>query len=159
MNLATARSESRARGSWHPQKSIGSRRKELIAQFLGESLLITTLAFITAIVIIELALPYNQLVNKTTPDRIQQPLVMVRQFGHHRSYWCGFGLPCLVSVSIPASQSSQRKVHAGKQASTPRKVLVTLQFGLSIFLIIGTLVIYQQIQHVKNRTVGYERKT
>jgi ABC-type antimicrobial peptide transport system permease subunit len=64
MNLATARSESRAR-EVGIRKSIGSRRKELIAQFLGESLLITTLAFITAIVIIELALPlYNQLVNK-----------------------------------------------------------------------------------------------
>jgi ABC-type antimicrobial peptide transport system permease subunit len=56
MNLATARSESRAR-EVGIRKSIGSRRKELIAQFLGESLLITTLAFITAIVIIELALP------------------------------------------------------------------------------------------------------
>jgi len=50
------------------------------------------------------------------------------------------------------------KVNVGKGATTPRKVLVTLQFGFSIFLIIGTIVIYQQIMHVKNRDMGYDRE-
>src|SRR5205085_2629867 len=50
------------------------------------------------------------------------------------------------------------KIQIGNGASTPRKVLVTLQFGFSIFLIIGTLVIYQQIMHVKSREVGYNRE-
>jgi putative ABC transport system permease protein len=50
------------------------------------------------------------------------------------------------------------KVQVGKSASTPRKVLVTLQFGFSILLIIGTVVIYQQIQHIKSRDLGYDQK-
>ena len=50
------------------------------------------------------------------------------------------------------------KVNVGKGASTPRQLLVTLQFGFSIFLIIGTLVIYQQIMHVKNREIGYDKE-
>lgn len=159
MNLATARSESRAR-EVGIRKSIGSRRKELIAQFLGESLLITTLAFITAIVIIELALPlYNQLVNKQLLIEYNNPwlwvasLVIIVVTGVVSGSY-----PALYLSAFQPAKVLKGKVHAGKQASTPRKVLVTLQFGLSIFLIIGTLVIYQQIQHVKNRTVGYDKE-
>lgn len=159
MNLATARSESRAR-EVGIRKSIGSRRKELIAQFLGESLLITMLAFLTAIVIIELALPlYNQLVNKRLLIDYSNPwlwfsgLVIVIITGVVSGSY-----PALYLSSFQPAKVLKGKVHAGKQASTPRKVLVTLQFGLSIFLIIGTLVIYQQIQHVKNRTVGYDKE-
>lgn len=159
MNLATARSESRAR-EVGIRKSIGSRRKELIAQFLGESLLITTLAFITAIVIIELALPlYNQLVNKQLLIEYSNPwlwfasLVIIVVTGVVSGSY-----PALYLSAFQPAKVLKGKVHAGKQASTPRKVLVTLQFGLSIFLIIGTLVIYQQIQHVKNRTVGYDKE-
>ncbi|HQQ97145.1 MAG TPA: ABC transporter permease [Cyclobacteriaceae bacterium] len=159
MNLATARSESRAR-EVGIRKSIGSRRNELIAQFLGESLLITTLAFITAIVIIELALPlYNQLVNKqllidyTNPWLWGASLAIILVTGVVSGSY-----PALYLSAFQPAKVLKGKVHAGRQASTPRKVLVTLQFGLSIFLIIWTLVIYQQIQHVKNRTVGYDKE-
>ncbi|HEY3430031.1 MAG TPA: ABC transporter permease, partial [Cyclobacteriaceae bacterium] len=75
MNLATARSESRAR-EVGIRKSVGSRRKELIVQFLGESLLVTFIAFLLAIVLVELALPgYNQLVNKRIDVDYSNPLV------------------------------------------------------------------------------------
>ncbi len=159
MNLATARSESRAR-EVGIRKSVGSRRKELILQFLGESILITFIAFLVALVMVEVLLPfYNTMVDK-------------KLFIDYDNVWIwisALGLVLLTGIvagSYPAFYLSafqpvkvlKGKVQVGKGASTPRKVLVTLQFGFSILLIIGTIVIYQQIQHVKNREMGYDRE-
>ncbi|MFM8912721.1 MAG: ABC transporter permease, partial [Flammeovirgaceae bacterium] len=66
--------------------------------------------------------------------------------------------PSFYLSSFNAVQVLKGKVNVGKGASTPRKILVTLQFGFSIFLIIGTIVTYQQIQHVKNRDIGYDKE-
>lgn len=159
MNLATARSESRAR-EVGIRKSVGSRRKELIFQFLGESLAITFIAFLFALVIVELILPfYNTLVSKTIAIDYTNPTIWL----------VGFALVFVIGIisgSYPAFYLSafqpvkvlKGKVNVGKGASTPRKVLVTLQFGFSIFLIIGTLTIYQQVMHVKDRELGYDRE-
>jgi len=159
MNLATAHSESRAR-EVGIRKSVGSRRKELILQFLGESILVTIIAFLIAVVMVEFLLPsYNVLVSK-------------KLFIDYSSGWLWVGALSLVLLtgfaagSYPAFYLSsfqpvkvlKGKVQTGKSASTPRKVLVTLQFGFSILLIIGTIVIYQQIQHVKSRDIGYDRE-
>lgn len=159
MNLATARSESRAR-EVGIRKSIGSRRKELIFQFLGESITVTAIAFLLAIVLVELALPsYNLLVKKN----------IFIDYGDGQLWLAAIGLvlfigtlsgsyPSLYLSSFDAAKVLKGKVNLGKGASTPRKVLVTLQFGFSIFLIVGTIVIYQQIQFVKNRDMGYDRE-
>lgn len=159
MNLATARSESRAR-EVGIRKSIGSRRKELIFQFLGESITVTAIAFLLAIVLVELALPsYNLLVKKN----------IFIDYGDGQLWLAAIGLvlligtlsgsyPSLYLSSFDAVKVLKGKVNLGKGASTPRKVLVTLQFGFSIFLIVGTIVIYQQIQFVKNRDMGYDRE-
>jgi hypothetical protein len=66
--------------------------------------------------------------------------------------------PSFYLSSFEAVRVLKGKVNVGKGASTPRQVLVVLQFAFSIFLIAGTIVIYQQIQHVKNRDMGYDRK-
>jgi putative ABC transport system permease protein len=159
MNLATARSEGRAR-EVGIRKSVGSRRKELIAQFLGESILVTCIAMVLAIVIVELVLPgYNQLVNKTITVEYSNPIVwgvavgLVLVLGIFSGSYPAFYLSSFQPVKV-----LKGKINLGKGASTPRKVLVTLQFGFSIFLIIGTLIIYQQVQHVKNRDMGYNRE-
>ncbi|WP_276372665.1 ABC transporter permease [Chryseolinea sp. H1M3-3] len=159
MNLATARSERRAR-EVGVRKSVGSRRIELILQFIGESTFIAFLAFVVAVLVAQLVLPYyNQLVDK-------------KLFIDYTSgeFWLfAFGLIFItgfVSGSYPAFYLSsfqpvkvlKGKPTIGKGASTPRKVLVTLQFGFSILLIIGTIVIYQQIQLVKNREIGYDQE-
>jgi len=159
MNLATARSESRAR-EVGIRKSVGSRRKELIFQFMGESILVTAIAFLIAVVMVEILLPsYNVLVNK-------------KLFIDYSNGWLWVSAVALVLItgliagSYPAFYLSafqpvkvlKGKVQVGKGASTPRKVLVTLQFGFSILLIIGTVVIYEQIQHVKSRDMGYDRE-
>lgn len=159
MNLATARSESRAR-EVGIRKSVGSRRKELILQFLGESLLVTFIAFLLAIVLVEIALPfYNQLVNKTIDVDYSNPLVWGAAFA--LVFVLGIlsgSYPAFYLSSFQPVKVLKGKIKLGKGASTPRQVLVTLQFGFSIFLIIGTLIIYQQIMHVKNREMGYDRE-
>lgn len=159
MNLATARSEGRAR-EVGIRKSIGSRKSELIRQFIGESVFVTAIAFLVAVVIVEIALPgYNQLVNKTISINYSNPTLwvaaisMVLILGTIAGSYPAFYLSSFQPVKV-----LKGKINAGKGGSTPRKVLVTLQFGFSIFLIIGTLVIYQQIMYVKNRDMGYDRE-
>ncbi len=159
MNLATARSESRAR-EVGIRKSIGSRRKELIFQFLGESISITLISFIVAIVLVELALPgYNTLVQKTISISYSDPIVwlvsisLVLVIGILAGSYPAFYLSSFEPVKV-----LKGKINVGKGGSTPRQVLVVLQFGFSIFLLVGTIVIYQQIQYVKNRDMGYDRE-
>lgn len=159
MNLATARSESRAR-EVGIRKSVGSGRKELIFQFLGESVMVTFLSSLLAIVLVELLLPsYNLLVNKNISIDYSNPLlwaiaiVWVFVVGVIAGSYPAFYLSSFQPVKV-----LKGKVNVGKGATTPRKVLVTLQFGFSIFLIIGTIVIYQQIMHVKDRDMGYDRE-
>ncbi len=159
MNLATARSEKRAR-EVGIRKSVGSRRSELIFQFIGESLFISFLAFVIGVLLAELLLPfYDDLVEKQL--LIGYTTLPFWIFAIGLIFFTG-----IISGSYPAFYLSsfqpvkvlKGKVQVGKSASTPRKVLVTLQFGFSILLIIGTIVIYEQIQHVKSRDLGYEQE-
>lgn len=159
MNLATARSERRAR-EVGIRKSVGSRRHELILQFMGESVFLAVVAFGIAILVAQLLLPfYNQLVDKQ----------LFIDYGSTK-FWLFAGalvtFTGVVSGSYPALYLSsfqpvkvlKGKVQVGKSASLPRKVLVTLQFGFSILLIIGTIVIYWQINFVKARDLGYDQE-
>ena len=159
MNLATARSERRAK-EVGIRKSVGSRRHELILQFLGESFFISFASFVVAMLATVLILPYyNDLVEKQlTIDYTSQ------------EFWIFaislIGITGFVAGSYPAFYLSsfqpikvlKGKILAGRSASLPRKILVTLQFGFSILLIIGTLVIYEQIQLVKSRQLGYDQE-
>jgi putative ABC transport system permease protein len=159
MNLATARSESRAR-EVGIRKSIGSRRKELIFQFLGESVAITAIAFVLAIALVELLLPaYNLMVDKNISINYYNgwiwiiALSLILVIGLLTGSYPAFYLSGFQPVKV-----LKGKLDVAKGGSSPRKVLVVLQFAFSIFLIIGTIVIYQQIQHVKNRDMGYDRE-
>jgi putative ABC transport system permease protein len=159
MNLATARSERRAR-EVGVRKSVGSRRYELIMQFIGESLFISFIAFAIAILMAQLLLPfYNDLVQKklfidyTSSQFWIFTLAMIFITGVISGSYPAFYLS-----SFQPAKVLKGKPTIGKGASTPRKVLVTLQFGFSILLIIGTLVIYQQIQLVKGRELGYDQE-
>jgi len=159
MNLATARSESRAR-EVGIRKSVGSRRKELIFQFLGESVMVTFLSSVLAIVVVELVLPsYNLLVNKNISIDYSNPWLWSIAIGWVFAIGIFAGsYPAFYLSSFQPVKVLKGKINVGKGATTPRQVLVTLQFGFSIFLIIGTIVIYQQIMHVKSRDMGYDRE-
>lgn len=159
MNLATARSASRAR-EVGIRKSVGSRRQELIGQFLGESMLITILSFLIALFIVELVMPlYNSLVDKQLSIDYSNPtlwlgaivLILVTGFASG-SY------PAFYLSSFQPAAVLKGNLGAPRSGGFNRKVLVTIQFGVSILLIIGTFVIYKQIQHVKDREIGYDRE-
>lgn len=159
MNLATARSEKRAK-EVGIRKSLGSGRSELIAQFIGESIFITFIAFLIAIILTEVTLPfYNQLVDKQLFIDYTAPLFWLISIG-------GVLAVGLISGSYPAFYLSsfqpiktlKGSIKLGKSATIPRKVLVVLQFGVSILLMIGTVVILQQIELVKNRDLGYDQE-
>lgn len=159
MNLATARSERRAR-EVGVRKSVGSKRRELILQFIGESTFIAFIAFAIAILAAQLLLPsYNNLVDKkllidyTSSQFWIYSLGMILLVGIVSGSYPAFYLSSFRPVQVLKGKPS-----VGRGTSTPRKILVTLQFGFSILLIIGTIVIYQQIQLVKGRQLGYDQE-
>ncbi len=159
MNLATARSERRAR-EVGIRKSVGSRRHELILQFMGESVFLAVVAFAIAILTAQLLLPfYNQLVDKQL--FIDYTSARFWMFAGALILFTGVvsgSYPALYLSSFQPVKVLKGKIQVGKSATLPRKILVTLQFGFSILLIIGTIVIYWQINFVKARDLGYQQE-
>jgi ABC-type antimicrobial peptide transport system permease subunit len=158
MNLSTARSEKRAR-EVGIRKAIGSVRRQLIFQFLSESTLVALLAFLSALVVVQAALPwFNQLAGKNMTILWNNPW-----------FWligAGFSLVTgIIAGSYPAFYlSSFRPVKvlkgefkAGKYAALPRRILVVVQFSVSVLLAGGTVIVFRQIQYAKNRPVGFDR--
>lgn len=158
MNLVTARSEKRAR-EVGVRKVLGAAKQNLIFQFIGESILMAVLSAILAVIIILLALPaFNLLAQKNLVSGLTDPL--------HFTALITITLICgLIAGSYPSLYlSSFNPVFVLKglklkdgSASLVRKGLVILQFSVSIILIISTILIYQQIQHVKNRSLGFNK--
>jgi ABC-type antimicrobial peptide transport system permease subunit len=159
MNLATARSERRAR-EVGIRKTVGSSRRELIFQFMGESLLIATFAFLLAVVLVELLLPtYNLWVGKNLAVDYRSPFVWLTGLGIVAFTGLLAGsYPAFYLSSFNAARVLKGKIQTGHRLTTPRRTLVVLQFFFSIGLIFGTVVIYQQINYVKNRTLGYQQE-
>lgn len=156
MNLSTARSEKRAK-EVGIRKSVGSARGQLIAQFYYESLLIAAFSFLFALLFVQFSLPlFNQIAGKN----------MLMPWGSPLFWLTGIGFTLvtgLIAGSYPAlylSSFNPVKVlkgtfRAGRLASIPRKILVVVQFTVSIVLIIGTIIVFNQVQYAKNRPIGY----
>jgi putative ABC transport system permease protein len=158
MNLSTARSERRAK-EVGIRKSIGSMRSQLIAQFYGESLLIAVLSFILSLLLAQLCLPvFNDLADKHT--QMPWSSAMFWLAGVAFTLFTGLiagSYPALYLSSFNPVKVLKGTFRVGRLAAIPRKILVVLQFSVSIVLIIGTIVVFNQIQYAKNRPVGYDR--
>jgi putative ABC transport system permease protein len=159
MNLSTARSENRAR-EVGIRKTVGSLRSQLVQQFFVESLLTVLFAFVMALLLTWIALPsFNEIAGKQLEISWGNPIMWV-------SCLLFVLFTALVAGSYPAvylSSFSPVRVlkgtfKAGRFAAIPRKVLVVVQFTVSVTLIIGTIVVYRQIQFAKDRPVGYTRE-
>ncbi|MDB5159012.1 MAG: macB 15, partial [Mucilaginibacter sp.] len=157
MNLSTARSEKRAR-EVGVRKAMGSQRSYLIFQFLTESVLIAFFSFVLAIVLVQLALPsFNELTGDLITIPYSNPvfwLIMI-------SYILLTGLlagsrPAFYLSSFNPVKVLKGTMQVGKTATLPRKILVVAQFSCSVALIISTVIVYQQIQHAKDRPPGYD---
>jgi len=159
INLSTARSENRAR-EVGVRKTVGSVRAQLVAQFLSESLVVTVLGFVIALALVVLSM---DLFNSISDKDISLPFNNV-------AFWV-VAVLLLILITVLAGLypafylSSFRPVkvlkgasNAGRFASWPRKVLVIVQFAVSSTLIIGTQVVYQQVQYARNRPIGYDRQ-
>ena len=158
MNLSTARSEKRAK-EVGVRKVVGAQKKSLIAQFLGESVLLALIAGVFALLIMQLALPaFNKLVDKK----------LVIDFGNPLFWLAGLSFVVITGIlagSYPAAYLSSFKpvsvlkgsLKAANALVTPRKVLVIAQFTFAIILIIATIIVRQQIQKAQDRQTGYAK--
>ena len=162
MNLSTARSSNRAR-EVGIRKVVGSKKNQLIGQFLGESLCMSFIALALALLLVEFLLPsYRNLIGKN---------LEINYFGNYAVLPGLFGLACLVgflSGLYPALHlSSFRPVEALKVSKSMsmkgklsffRSGLVVFQFIISIFLLSGTIVIYKQLQYFQNQKLGFMKE-
>ena len=160
MNLSTARSSTRTE-EVGIRKVTGGRRKDLIQQFLGETILLSILALSIAVFLVELMMPaFNELAGKELSLHIIQNMQSV--FGL-------LGIVLLTSIlagSYPALYLSsfhptgvfKTVANLGsKRSGTLRKILVIGQFSYTIILIGITMVIYSQLQHIQNRDLAFDK--
>ena len=159
MNLSTARSEKRAR-EVGIRKTIGSMRKQLVWQFLGESFIVVIISFALGCLLAIASLPWF---NNLAAKEIILPWNDIY-------FWMACGafivITGLLAGSYPAFYLSSFKpvkvlkgnFSVGRMASMPRKVLVVMQFTVSVALIICTIVVYRQLKFAKERPVGYTRE-
>ncbi len=158
VNLATARAITRAR-EVGIRKAIGSQRRQLMVQFLSESALLNGMALLLALIIVVIAIPGF---NRITGQQLSFSLFADGNF------WLAlaslFVLGVLFSGLYPAFILSgfkpidvlKGKMHSTGQNGLLRKSLVVFQFAASLFLLIGTVVVYQQIQFMREQSLGID---
>ena len=159
MNLSTARSILRAR-EIGVRKVIGARRKEIISQFLSESVLITCIALILAILLTFLSLPFiNKLSNQSLLfsslfhwqillSVLALPFVIGLVSGIYSALFMSSFVPVKVLKGI---------INVGSGNISFRKVLVVVQFSISIILIVATTVVYRQLQYMHSKNLGFNK--
>ncbi len=159
MNLSTARSEKRAK-EVGVRKVLGSGKRRLVSQFMAEAMITATLASILSVFLLFILLPeFNQLVEKQIELGIFSPLHILSLLGitiicgllagWYPAFYLSSFKPVDVIKGVKAKEGS---------ASLIRKVLVVAQFAVSIIFIISTIIVYQQVQHVKGRDLGYQKE-
>jgi putative ABC transport system permease protein len=160
MNLATARSTSRAK-EVGLRKVMGSQRYQLMVQFLAESVIVAFVSLIISIALIYAFLPqFNELANKQLPFSylLQKPVALslvgiVLLTGVVGGSYPAFYLSSFSPVNVLKGKLSSR---GGNSAF--RKTLVVVQFGLSIFMLISTLIVFDQLQFLRTKDLGFNKE-
>ena len=159
MNLSTARSEKRSK-EVGIRKVVGAGKKSLVGQFLGESIMVSTLAAIIAVGIVELSLNgFNKLVDKQLSVQYSDPffwvsaIIFILVTGLLAGSYPAFFLSSFKPVKV--LKGTFKAAHA---LVTPRKILVVVQFTFAIALVICTMIVTQQIRYAQNRELGYDRQ-
>ncbi|GAB4014176.1 ABC transporter permease [Spirosoma migulaei] len=164
MNLSTARSQKRAK-EVGIRKAIGSQRGQLIGQFFSESFLVVALSFGLSLAFVWFILPYfnevadKQLVMRWTDARFWIFSIGFSLFtGIVAGSYPALYLSSFQPIKVLKGHGPSLRFNIGRFASIPRKVLVVMQFTVSVTLIIGTIIVFRQIQFAKNRPIGYSRE-
>ncbi len=160
MNLATARSTKRAR-EVGLRKVVGSHRSGLIFQFLTESTVLTFISLILSIILVILLIPqFNQLAGKSfnldvlySPVIILSIIAVVIFIGVFGGSYPAFYLSRFSPVSVLKGEITK-----GSSGSLFRKVLVVIQFTISVAMIVSTLVVFKQLNYLKTKDLGYDMK-
>lgn len=157
MNLSTARSEKRAK-EVGVRKVVGSHRNQLILQFFAESFLTVVLAFILSLLIVQLALPwFNLLADKNISiNWVSQTLWLFCLGVIFITTILAGSYPAFYLSAFRPIKALKGTFRTGRSSAFARKTLVVVQFAISITLILGTIVVYNQIDFAKNRPLGYD---
>lgn len=160
MNLATARSMQRAR-EVGMRKILGAPKNQLVKQFLGESVLVTTIAMLAALALSYLALPFlNEFAGKNLTLTLFDD---VRMIGFFIVVALLVGLLAGAYPAFLLSEFQPLKVikgilSQGNRGLQLRRSLVVTQFGISILLIIGVLMVYNQLDYLRTQNPGYQKE-
>jgi len=162
VNLATARSTRRAK-EVGLRKVVGSQRRQLIQQFLGESVLMSVIALVLAVILIQIALPfYRTLSGKVlaipyfgNPFAIPGLLALALGVGVLAGLYPSFFLSSFKLTSVLKGSPLAGRGHG---ALLLRNGLVVFQFAMSVLLIIGSLVIFRQLEYIKNQRLGFDKE-
>jgi len=158
INLSTAQSEKRAK-EVGVRKTLGSARGQLIFQFINESILICLFSYVSAIGLATVSLSwFNRVAEKYLVIPWLNPAfwLLGLVFILCTAIMAGF-YPSLYLSALSPLRVLRKNIAASGYSSWPRKVLVIFQFSISIVLIISTGMVYRQIQHTKDRPLGYEQ--
>jgi len=159
MNLATAQSVSRSK-EIGMRKTVGASRKQLVKQFLGEAIMQTFISLILAVILVEFFRPvFNELSGKNLVVNYFDIkfILMILVIGLLTGIVAG-SYPAFYLSSFSPVKVLKGVMKSGKSAMAFRKVLVVIQFSLSIILIISTILIFKQLTYLKNRKLGYEKE-
>jgi putative ABC transport system permease protein len=160
MNLSTARSANRAK-EVGVRKLLGAHQRNLFSQFLGESILFSLVSIITAMGLVELALPFFQSLSgsQLNPDYISSLSIISALFGLmvFVSFMAG-SYPALFLSAFQPIQVLTGRLKTGAAGSLFRKILVVIQFTISIGLIVASAIIFIQLNYMKNKTLGFDKE-
>ncbi|MDQ6762794.1 MAG: ABC transporter permease [Bacteroidota bacterium] len=159
MNLSTIRAAERSK-EVGLRKVLGALRNNLVWQFIGESILLTTISCLLSVGLLMIVMPwYNQLLGhsitvswNTAPTWLFLAGVIIVVGFLAGSY------PAFFLSAFSPVQALKGKLRLGKGGSSFRQVLVVIQFSISVFLIIGTIIITRQMNYVKNKQLGYNKE-
>jgi putative ABC transport system permease protein len=157
MNLSTAAAFKRTR-EIGTRKTLGAQRSQLVAQFISDSLIVSALSLALALVLAELVLPS---VNQFTGKELAITNLPVAWMLGIAGLVLFAGLlsalyPAFVSARISAAQALKKEIKIGNQSLPVRKLLLAAQFTISIMMIASTLIIYQQLQYMRNKDLGFD---
>ena len=157
VNLSTARSARRAQ-EVGMRKVLGALRNQLIKQFTGESILVSIVALVIALGLVHLLLPqFNLFSGKSLAMDYQSTWLVPTLVGIALvTGIAAGGYPAFILSSFRPVAVLTGALKAGASHSLLRKVLITFQFGVSILMIIGTLVVLDQLEYMQNKPLGFD---
>ena len=162
MNLSTAKSVNRAT-EIAMKKTLGSRKRALVLSFLGESVFLSFISFVLAVVLVFIVLKgtsFNQLIGKNlNPDFFSNPVLLLGSLAITFGIGIISGLyPALYLPSVPTLKALKGSFRNRKSSHVLRKVLITTQFAISIFVVVCTVFMQNQIDYVRNQDLGFDKE-